>query len=61
MSKSKKKCTRNTKTIPVYLHPIHEQVALLNAHYAEYIRTINVLVPALDADLLPDNAVAFSL
>ncbi len=42
-------------TVPVRLYPTPEQAALLRAHTQEYIGTINVLVQALDSDVLPDG------
>ncbi len=56
MSKSRSKRVKNTMTLQIRLHPTCEQVALLRAHCVEYISTVNVLVAALDADLLPDDA-----
>jgi IS605 OrfB family transposase len=38
------------------LYPTPEQAALLRAHGQEYISTVNVLVHALDADVLPTGA-----
>lgn len=40
-------------TVPVRLYPPPEQAALLRTHCQEYISTINVLVAALDSDVLP--------
>src|SRR5579872_956306 len=42
-------------TVQVRLYPTPEQAALLRAHCQEYISTINVLVAALDSDVLPDG------
>ena len=42
-------------TVPVRLYPTAEQAAILRAHCQEYISTINVLVQALDSDVLPDG------
>ena len=42
-------------TVPVRLYPTPEQAALLRAHCQEYIGTVNVLVHALDSDVLPDG------
>ncbi len=56
MSTGKKKASENTTTISIRLHPTREQAALLRAHCAEYIETVNILVVALDADALPDDA-----
>lgn len=42
-------------TVPVRLYPTPEQAAILRAHCREYIGTINVLVHALDSDVLPDG------
>jgi transposase len=43
-------------TVPVRLYPTPEQAALLRAHCQEYISTVNVLVQALDSDMLPEDA-----
>jgi putative transposase len=40
-------------TVPVRLYPTPEQAALLRAHCQEYLSTVNVLVHALDSDVLP--------
>jgi putative transposase len=40
-------------TVAVRLYPTLEQAALLRAHTQEYIATVNVLVQALDSDVLP--------
>ena len=40
-------------TVPVRLYPTPAQAAVLRAHTREYIATVNVLVQALDADVLP--------
>ena len=53
---SKRKSVENITTLQIRLHPTREQVVLLRAHCAEHIETVNVLVAALDADLLPDDA-----
>lgn len=42
-------------TVQVRLYPTPEQAALLRAHCQEYISTINVLVAALESDVLPDE------
>ncbi len=42
-------------TVPVRLYPTPEQAALLRTHCKEYISTINVLVAALDSDVLPEG------
>jgi putative transposase len=42
-------------TVQVRLSPTPEQAALLRAHCQEYISTVNVLVAALDTDVLPDG------
>jgi IS605 OrfB family transposase len=42
-------------TIPVRLYPTPEQAILLRAHCQEYITTVNVLVQALDSDVLPNG------
>jgi putative transposase len=44
-----------TTTVQVRLYPTPEQAALLRAHSQEYISTVNVLVAALDSDVLPDG------
>ena len=43
-------------TLPVRLYPTPDQAALLRAHCQEYLRTINVLVQALDSAVLSDGA-----
>jgi len=40
-------------TAPVRLYPTPEQAAILRAHCQEYISAVNVLVQALDSDVLP--------
>ena len=40
-------------TVPIRLYPTSDQAAILRAHCREYISTINVLVRALDSDVLP--------
>jgi len=47
-------------TVPIRLYPTPEQAALLRAHCWEYISTINVLVHALDSDVLPEGGLATS-
>lgn len=42
-------------TVQVRLYPTPEQAAILRAHCQEYISTVNVLVAALDSDVLPDG------
>ena len=42
-------------TVPVRLYPTPDQATLLRAHCKEYISTVNVLVQALDSDVLPDG------
>src|SRR5215472_11665930 len=42
-------------TVQVRLYPSSDQAARLRAHCQEYIGTINVLVAALDSDVLPDG------
>ncbi len=42
-------------TVQVRLYPTPEQAALLRAHCQEYVSTVNVLVAALDSDVLPDG------
>ncbi|MGH2514488.1 MAG: RNA-guided endonuclease TnpB family protein, partial [Ktedonobacterales bacterium] len=42
-------------TVPVRLYPTPEQATLLRAHCQEYISTVNVLVAALDSDVLPNG------
>lgn len=46
--------------VQVRLYPTPAQAAILRAHYQEYIRTINVLIAALDCDMLPDGGKATS-
>jgi putative transposase len=43
-------------TVSVRLYPTPEQAVLLRAHCQEYIKTVNVLVQALDSDVLPEGA-----
>jgi len=43
-------------TVPVRLYPTPDQAAILRAHAQEYISSINVLVQALDRDMLPQDA-----
>jgi hypothetical protein len=43
-------------TVPVRLYPTPEQAAILRAHCREYISTINVLVQALDCDVLSQDS-----
>ncbi|GHO61399.1 transposase [Ktedonobacter sp. SOSP1-52] len=43
-------------TLQVRLHPTPEQSRLLMAHCLEYIGTVNALVSALDAGILPEKA-----
>jgi IS605 OrfB family transposase len=47
-------------TVQVRLHPTPEQATLLRAHCQEYIITINVLVAALESDVLPDGGTGAS-
>jgi len=47
-------------TVPIRLYPTPDQAALLRAHCREYISTINVLVQALDSDVLPEGGKATS-
>jgi putative transposase len=47
-------------TAQVRLYPTPAQAALLRAHCQEYISTINVLVAALDSDMLPDGGKGIS-
>jgi putative transposase len=42
-------------TVPVRLYPTPAQAAVLRAHTREYSATVNVLVQALDADVLSDG------
>jgi IS605 OrfB family transposase len=42
-------------TVQVRLYPTPDQSAILRAHCQEYISTINVLVAALDSDVLPEG------
>src|SRR5258708_8491296 len=41
-------------TLQVRLYPTPEQATLLRAHCQEYLSAINVLVQALDSDVLPN-------
>ncbi len=43
-------------TVQVRLYPTPDQAALLHAHCQEYISTINLLVTALDSEVLPEGA-----
>jgi IS605 OrfB family transposase len=43
-------------TLPVRLYPTPDQAATLRAHCQEYINTVNVLVAALDSDVLAEGA-----
>jgi putative transposase len=43
-------------TVPVRLSPTPAQAVILRAHGQEYIGTVNVLVQALDSDMLPEDA-----
>ncbi len=47
-------------TVQVRLYPTPEQAANLRAHCQEYISTINVLVAALDSEVLPDGGQGIS-
>jgi hypothetical protein len=47
-------------TVPVRLYPTPDQAATLRAHCQEYIATVNVLVAALDSDVLPDGGTGVS-
>ena len=47
-------------TVPVRLYPTPDQAATLRAHCQEYIGTVNVLVAALDSDVLPDGGTGAS-
>jgi putative transposase len=42
-------------TVPVRLYPTPDQAAILRAHCQEYISTVNMLVAALDSDVLPEG------
>jgi IS605 OrfB family transposase len=46
----------STTTVQVRLHPTPEQSRLLMAHCLEYIAVINMLVSALDYEILPAKA-----
>lgn len=50
-----KKQEAPTTTVQIRLSPTPEQSRLLQAHCSEYIGTVNVLVSALDADMLHDG------
>ncbi len=43
-------------TVCVRLYPMPDQASILRAHCQEYIGTINVLVQAIDSDVLPQDA-----
>jgi putative transposase len=43
-------------TVPGRLYPTPEQAAILRAHGQEYLSPLNVLVQALDSDVLPEGA-----
>lgn len=47
-------------TVQVRLYPTPEQAMLLWAHCQEYISTVNVLVQALDYEVLPDGGTGAS-
>jgi len=47
-------------TVHIRLYPTPEQAALLRAHCQEYISTVNVLVQALDSEVLPDGGKGIS-
>jgi putative transposase len=47
-------------TVLVRLYPTPEQAAMLRAHCQESIGTVNVLVAALDSDVLPDGGTGVS-
>src|SRR5215472_18462577 len=47
-------------TVQVRLYPSSDQAARLRAHCQEYIGTINVLVAALDSDVLPEGGKSVS-
>jgi IS605 OrfB family transposase len=55
MSRKKKQTDSLTTTVQIRLHPTPEQSRLLTAHAQEYISTVNTLVSALDADMLPEG------
>jgi IS605 OrfB family transposase len=42
-------------TVPVRLYPTPDQAAILRAHCQEYLSTVNVLMHAIDSDVLPDG------
>jgi putative transposase len=44
-----------TTTVPVRLYPLPEQAAILHAPCQEYSSTLNLLLPALDSDVLPEG------
>jgi putative transposase len=50
-----KKAEEPQNTVQVRLYPTLEQALLLMAHAQEYISTVNVLVQALDADMLEER------
>ena len=47
-------------TVQVRLYPTPEQAARVRAHCQEYLSTINVLVQALDRDVLPEGGKGMS-
>lgn len=47
-------------TVPVRLYPTPAQAALLRAHCQEYLSTVNVLVQALDSEVVPEGGTATS-
>jgi IS605 OrfB family transposase len=47
-------------TVQVRLYPTPEQSVLLRTHCQEYVSTINVLVAALDSDVLPEGGTGTS-
>src|SRR5689334_16028802 len=51
-----KKKTDHSTTVQIRLHPTPEQARLLMAHSQEYIQMVNVLVSALDGDMLEEKA-----
>jgi hypothetical protein len=47
-------------TVPVRLYPTPDQAAILRGHCLEYISIVNVLVAALDSDVLPEGGTGAS-
>lgn len=54
-AKTRAKVDAMKTTVRVRLYPTPNQATLLRAHCQEYISTVNVLVAALDSDVLPEG------